>query len=226
MNTIYQKALLAHHQKPHGYLALSDVFCETNDDGNSDQPLLSDIVNYLNDKAPNVAELFNDTLHENIGFVPQVSDYGSNVSCGDEIAIFVEISESESALIGEAINQAQISNIGFAGDSCAICRASASMMVQSLKHKSLAQASAIISHGFTLLAQEQFLKDDVTLPRLISEKHCDKNNSCIKNEQVNSERFELEPLSSVTQFPVRIQCASLPWATLVSALNKLLNCRK
>lgn len=102
-----------------------------------------------------------------------VSASGNNSACGDEITVQVQM------------NDKQLYKIAFSGDSCAICRASASMMCESLINISVETAKKHIKMSLDCLSEQQ----DV-FPENIA------------------------PLAAVKQYPVRIQCAQLPWQTL------------
>ncbi len=105
---------------------------------------------------------------------------GVNPACGDEIYLTAEIQNN------------LIHQLAFSGDSCAICRASASILCQLLENQSVQQA---------LLVSEQL--------QLALE-----NNSALELHLVQA----LSPLMIVKKFPVRKQCALLPWLTLERAL--------
>lgn len=110
-------------------------------------------------------------------FEANIRASGSNPACGDEIEVMIKLSEDK------------ISDIGFSGSSCAICRASASIMCGHLKglskHQALKAVKAIEKH---FLEQKSFTQD-------------------------------LSPLSAVFNLPIRQQCAVLPWHTAVDALG-------
>ena len=101
---------------------------------------------------------------------------GHNAACGDDIN--VQINVVNSIILQSA----------FSGDSCAICRASASIMCQELEQKNMADFFGFYNQ---LLAS---LNGELEFPKVFL------------------------PLSTVAQYPVRQQCALLPWQTL----NKLL----
>tara|TARA_R110001583_G_scaffold3468_9_gene22148 strand:+ start:3668 stop:4096 length:429 start_codon:yes stop_codon:yes gene_type:complete len=105
---------------------------------------------------------------------------GHNAACGDDITVQINI-------VGSVITQS-----AFSGDSCAICRASASIMCQQVEQLSITDCSALYYQFFASLNGKQAFTD-VFLP-----------------------------LSTVAQYPVRQQCALLPWQTL----NKLLSTHK
>src|ERR1700761_8332311 len=105
---------------------------------------------------------------------------GYNPLCGDRFTIYLEMD-------GDKIRE-----IGFQGAGCAISKASASMMTQSVKGKTKAEAEKIF---------EQF-HDLVTGHAHASE----------------AELGKLAVFSGVSEFPVRVKCATLAWHTLEAAL--------
>ncbi|WP_286266167.1 iron-sulfur cluster assembly scaffold protein [Thalassotalea atypica] len=102
---------------------------------------------------------------------------GENPECGDEITVNAKLESGA------------ISNIVFSGESCAICRASASMMCEKLVSMTTKQALAVIND-----VEQSF------------------------NEQKLFEG-NLSPLNSVFSLPIRQQCALLPWRTAVQVLE-------
>jgi nitrogen fixation NifU-like protein len=87
-----------------------------------------------------------------------------------------------------------IRDIGFQGSGCAISKASASMMTQAVKGKSKAEAQKLF---------EKFHK-------------------LVTTGEANGNREELGKLavfSGVSEFPVRVKCATLAWHTLQAALE-------
>ena len=88
----------------------------------------------------------------------------------------------------------KIQDVSFQGSGCAISKASASMMTQSVKGKTLAEAEKIF---------EQFHK-------------------LVTGAEHNGTQEELGKLavfSGVSEFPVRVKCATLAWHTLHAALE-------
>jgi nitrogen fixation NifU-like protein len=110
---------------------------------------------------------------------------GLNPLCGDHIWVYVRL------------NDAQVEAIGFEGQSCAICKASASMMTHAVKGRSVADAET--------LAQEF---RDMTLGRL-------------DPESGEHHLGRLKVFAGVRDLPTRVKCAILPWHTLHAALNSL-----
>ena len=107
---------------------------------------------------------------------------GYNPLCGDHFTVYLKMD-------GE-----KIQDVSFQGSGCAISKASASMMTQSVKGKTLAEAEKIF---------EQFHK-------------------LVTGAERNGGQEELGKLavfSGVSEFPVRVKCATLAWHTLHAALE-------
>jgi nitrogen fixation NifU-like protein len=88
-----------------------------------------------------------------------------------------------------------ISDIGFQGSGCAISRASTSMMTESVKGMRLDEAQELYDAFHRMLTREP--EGDFDPDRV----------------------GDLEALSGVNQFPVRVKCAILSWHTLQAALR-------
>lgn len=107
---------------------------------------------------------------------------GYNPLCGDHFTVYLKMD-------GE-----KIQDVSFQGSGCAISKASASMMTQSVKGKTLEEAEKIF---------EQFHK-------------------LVTGGEHNGSREDLGKLavfSGVSEFPVRVKCATLAWHTLHAALE-------
>jgi nitrogen fixation NifU-like protein len=92
-------------------------------------------------------------------------------------------------------NDERIADVGFEGKGCAISVASASMMTELVKGKPVAEAKALMD-AFVHLAKGEAL-----------------NGAAIGDEEL--ERLKI--MSGVSQFPMRVKCATLAWHTLASA---------
>jgi nitrogen fixation NifU-like protein len=88
----------------------------------------------------------------------------------------------------------RVDRIAFQGESCAICKASASMMTVAVKGQPLAEAQAL-SHDFLAMATGKL---DAEAPGRIG---------------------RLAVFAGVRNLPTRVKCAILPWHTLLAALN-------
>jgi len=89
-----------------------------------------------------------------------------------------------------------IKDIKFSGEGCAISIASASLMTEKLKNKSLNEADKIFN-DFTNLVKG-------------------------KTEEINliTEDDSLYALKGVEAFPMRVKCATMAWHTYKSAVNE------
>ena len=107
---------------------------------------------------------------------------GYNPLCGDHFTVYVNLE-------GEAIR-----DISFEGSGCAISKASASMMTQTLKGKSRAEAEKIFEQFHKLVTGQAEANGGEGLGKLAA-------------------------FSGVSEFPVRVKCATLAWHTLQAALK-------
>lgn len=108
---------------------------------------------------------------------------GYNPLCGDKVTVYVKLD-------GDLISE-----ISFEGSGCAISKASASMMTDSLKGKTTAEAEALFDRVHKMLKGE------------------------LDPEADSIELGKLAVLSGVCRFPARVKCASLSWHTFHTALK-------
>jgi nitrogen fixation protein NifU and related proteins len=107
---------------------------------------------------------------------------GYNPLCGDHFTVYLDLEDDS------------IRDISFQGSGCAISKASASLMTQSLKGKTRAEAETLF---------DQFHK-------------------LVTGQPANERRAELGKLtvfSGVSEFPVRVKCATLAWHALHAAMR-------
>ncbi len=107
---------------------------------------------------------------------------GYNPLCGDKVKIDVKVDGD------------RISDIKFQGSGCAISTSSASILTETLKGKTRAEADALFEMFHGLVTGKP--------PR-------DGNNPPVG---------KLAVFSGVSEFPMRVKCATLAWHTLKSAL--------
>ena len=108
---------------------------------------------------------------------------GFNPLCGDKVTVFLKV---EGGVVRD---------LGFQGAGCAISTASASLMTEQLKGKTLPEVQALFE-GF-----QRMVTSDVAAPP-------------------GAEGLgKLEVLAGVREFPMRIKCATLAWHTLKAALE-------
>lgn len=106
---------------------------------------------------------------------------GFNPLCGDQFTVYVRV------------NGDVIADIGFEGSGCAISKASASLMTESVKGKTAAEATALL---------ERFQRMITSPP-----------------DSPIADLGKLAAFAGVRQFPARVKCASLAWHTLRAALD-------
>jgi nitrogen fixation NifU-like protein len=108
---------------------------------------------------------------------------GHNPSCGDTIDLTVRLSET-----GD-----RIEDIQFEGEGCAIAMASADLMADALRGKTISEATEMVQQF------QNMMKGQAEFPK---------------------ELRKLNVMQGVAQFPVRIKCATLTWHTLKAALEQ------
>ena len=106
---------------------------------------------------------------------------GYNPLCGDRLTVYLRVENG------------RIQDASFQGSGCAISKASASLMTDSVKGKTLAETGELFErfHGMITRAPEEPVGD----------------------------LGKLAVFAGVRQFPIRVKCASLPWHTLRAALE-------
>lgn len=107
---------------------------------------------------------------------------GHNPSCGDTIELTVQL---------DAMGD-RIEDVKFEGEGCAIAMASADLMAEAMRGRTLAEALQMVQR-FQMMMQG---KDE--FPEALR---------------------KLNVMQGVSQFPVRIKCATLTWHTLKAALE-------
>ena len=95
-----------------------------------------------------------------------------------------------------AVEDDKVSDIKISGQGCSISQSSASMMSAAVKGKPIAEVGALISRFKHMMSIEEDSELDTSAPL-----------------------GDLEALTGVVKFPVRIKCAVLSWNTLAEALD-------
>ncbi len=108
---------------------------------------------------------------------------GHNPLCGDKVKVFIEIQKG------------LIRNVTFQGAGCAISTASASLMTESLKGKTVQEARKLMDSFHDLVTGQD-------------------------EESYSCEIGKLAVFEGVKKYPVRVKCATLAWHTLQAALNQ------
>ena len=104
---------------------------------------------------------------------------GYNPLCGDRVTIYLRVEDG------------RVADASFQGSGCAISKASASLMTDIVKGKTLQEVDELFEKFHQMITRSP-------------------------DEPVD-ELGKLSVLAGVRQFPVRVKCASLPWHTLRSA---------
>ena len=109
---------------------------------------------------------------------------GFNPLCGDRLTVYLQMEGD------------QIKDVSFEGSGCAISKASASLMTESVKGKNKAEIDALFKRVHQMLTAPPDAAVDI--------------------EGLG----KLAAFSGVREFPVRVKCATLAWHTLNAALEK------
>jgi nitrogen fixation NifU-like protein len=107
---------------------------------------------------------------------------GFNPLCGDRLTVFLQLDDTDT-----------IRELRFDGTGCAISTASASMMTEALKGKTLEDARKVFKGFHEMVTGE--------------------------NQDGDEGLGKLAVFSGVSEFPVRVKCATLPWHTVIAALD-------
>lgn len=108
---------------------------------------------------------------------------GFNPLCGDRLTLYVKLDGST------------IRDVAFQGSGCAISVASASLLTECVKGKTVSEAERLFASMHDLLTRDDSTVDVAGLGKLGA-------------------------LSGVREFPARVKCASLCWHTLDAALHR------
>lgn len=113
---------------------------------------------------------------------PAARAEGHNPLCGDRCTVFINQKDGV------------IQDISFQGNGCAISKASASMMTQALKGKTLPEAEEMFKNFHSMVTGQE------------------------KNGE-GADMGKLKVFAGVSEFPARVKCATLAWHTLEAALH-------
>ena len=108
---------------------------------------------------------------------------GFNPLCGDHLTLFVNIDGD------------RVVDVTFQGAGCAISKASASLMTEGVKGKTLSEVETLYQDFRAMVTGEPGKTPD------------------------SSRLGKLAVFAGVCEFPVRVKCATLPWRTLQAAVN-------
>ena len=108
---------------------------------------------------------------------------GYNPLCGDQLTVYLQLEDEV------------VRDVSFEGSGCAISKAAASMMTQSLKGKTKQEAETLFGEFHRMVTGE--LDEGAETHHL----------------------GRLTIFAGVRDFPARVKCASLAWHTMHAALN-------
>ncbi len=108
---------------------------------------------------------------------------GHNPLCGDQLTIFMQLEGDH------------VADISFEGSGCAISKASASMMTQSVKGKTKQEAAMLFDEFHKMVTGE------------------------LDEEATPNNLGRLKIFAGVRDYPARVKCASLSWHTMHAALE-------
>ena len=106
---------------------------------------------------------------------------GYNPLCGDKVSVQLRVRDGV------------IEDVGFQGEGCAISTASASIMTESIKGRTLDEAIALFERFHDLVTTDESVADP--------------------------ELGKLAVLAGVRDYPTRVKCATLAWHTLHAAME-------
>ena len=109
---------------------------------------------------------------------------GHNPLCGDRLVVYLKLDGD------------RVAGVSFEGSGCAISKASASLMTDAIKGKTVAEVRDLFTRFQAM----------VTMP--------------MEQEVDEASMGKLAALAGVRSFPVRVKCASLAWHTLKAALEQ------
>lgn len=136
--------------------------------------LYSDIILEHNQCQENKHTLADANIHE----------HGHNPSCGDDITLQVKVANGI------------IQDAAYTGQGCAISQASADIMIDLIKEKSVSEALRLVKLFLDMIKRE------------------------VTDEDTLEELEDAIALKNISNMPARVKCAVLAWHTLQEALEK------
>ena len=107
---------------------------------------------------------------------------GFNPLCGDRLAVYLNLD-------GDVLT-----DVNFLGSGCAISKASASLMTDAVKGKTVAEARQLLQHFHGMITDDAVTPDTGVLGKLAV-------------------------FAGVRDYPTRVKCATLAWHTLRAAFD-------
>ena len=107
---------------------------------------------------------------------------GFNPLCGDRLSVYLKID-------GDVLN-----DVNFLGSGCAISKASASLMTEAVKGKTISEARQLLQYFHKMITDDTVMPDPAALGKLAV-------------------------FVGVRDYPTRVKCATLAWHTLRAAFE-------
>ena len=127
---------------------------------------------------------------------PAVLSEGYNPLCGDEIQVYLVVSDGV------------VEDIKIGGQGCSISQSSASMMAAAVKGKTIDEVRDLTKAFKAMMS--------------IHESSLDGEDGAPEPDDVPDVKLgDLEALRGVVKFPVRIKCATLAWNTLGQGIDEV-----
>jgi nitrogen fixation protein NifU and related proteins len=111
---------------------------------------------------------------------PSSTQEGYNPLCGDRLTLYMSVDDGV------------IKDVSFQGSGCAISKASASIMTETLKGKTVGEARELFDRFHAMITSDPSVPAD--------------------------DMGKLSALAGVREFPTRVKCASLAWHTMKAAV--------
>ncbi|MEO8680517.1 MAG: Fe-S cluster assembly sulfur transfer protein SufU [Vicinamibacterales bacterium] len=111
---------------------------------------------------------------------PSSTQEGYNPLCGDRLTLYMSVDDGV------------IKDVSFQGSGCAISKASASIMTETLKGKTVGEARQLFERFHAMITSDPSVPAD--------------------------DMGKLSALAGVREFPTRVKCASLAWHTMKAAV--------
>ena len=111
---------------------------------------------------------------------------GYNPLCGDKVHVYVDVEDG------------RVKDVAFQGAGCAISQASASLMTEAVRGKTVTEARRLFDGFHRMLAEDRAAAAD---------------------GQQATDLGKLEAFSGVKNYPMRVKCATLAWHTFRAALE-------
>jgi nitrogen fixation NifU-like protein len=145
----------------------------------------------VNTVAPETEDLYRELIADhaknprNSRDLPDADHHadGHNRTCGDQLTIWLKLSED------------RITDISCKSSGCSISTASGSLLTEAIRGRTMEEARLLFNRFHTML----------TTP--------------LEQPTCTDELGKLAAFAGVRRFPIRVKCATLPWHTLMAALE-------